>query len=94
MSPRSSERLCLSIAIILCAALLTGCGGQTMNTRITLPPLPGSVSASCSPLMKLGSDDPVLIWQANAYHMKALAGCELSRAGAVSAYEAARQLNP
>lgn len=43
--------------------------------------------------MQLGSGDPALIWEANAYHMKALADCEISRAGAVEAYEAARAVN-
>jgi hypothetical protein len=44
--------------------------------------------------MALGSDDPSAVWQANTYHMRALADCEIARAGAVSAYDKARGVNP
>lgn len=93
MSPRSFELLSSSIVIILCAALLIGCGGPTMITRPNLPDLPASVRAPCAEIKTLGSDDPALIWEANAYHMKALADCSGAHGGAVAAYDKARAIN-
>ena len=89
-----SERLWMCTVIVLTAALLLSCGGRTMNTRVTLPPLPASVSAPCQDVKVLGSDDPALIWTANTYHMKALADCAINHSAIVQAYEAARKLNP
>ena len=82
-----------SIAISLVALSLTACGGQATNTRVTLPPLPASALQTCGPLMPLGSGEIPVLFDRNEYHQAKLAECEVRRAAAVKAYEAARAVN-
>ena len=80
-------------AIVLVALCLSGCGGQVTNTRLTLPPLPGSASLPCGPLMQLGDGEIPTLKDRNEYHQAKLAECEIRRRAAVEAYEKARTAN-
>lgn len=92
MFPETSRALSLlkSLAICLVCMSLIACSTPQTNTRVTLPPLPATVSSPCPALMLLVNGELATLVDSLTYHQQALAECEVKRAGAVQAYEAAR----
>lgn len=95
-SPETSRALSLLklLAICLACVSLIACSTPPINTRVTLPPPPATVSTPCQPLILLRDGELATLVDSLTYHQQALAECETKRAGAVQAYEAARRLNP
>jgi hypothetical protein len=80
--------------ISLTVPFLIGCSDKSMPLRVTMPPLPAKVMEPCAlPSQLLDGQIPTVLtalqdaWQATSE-------CEIRRAAAVEAYEAARAVNP
>lgn len=83
------------LPIVLTACLLMGCSATSMPPlRPTVPQLPAQVVQAChlpSPLAD-GNVSTLISALLDAWEGQAV--CEIRRAAAVRAYEAARRLNP
>ena len=82
------------IGIALIAASLMGCAPKSMPLRASMPQLPAQVTQPCPLPSQLPDGDISTLISALLDAWEAQAVCEIRRAAAVEAYEAARKLNP
>jgi len=83
-----------SLLIALIALSLTACASKSIPPqRPTVPPLPARVVQSCALPIPLPDGDVSTLIAALLDAWEGMTECEVKRAGAVQAYEAARAIN-
>lgn len=83
-----------SLLIALVVLSLTACAEKSMPLRASMPPLPAQVVQPCTLPSPLPDGNVSTLITALLDSWEASSECEVRRAGAVQAYEAARKLNP